>query len=371
MQKDRIKTFLEAALAQADIVIDGGRPWDPQVKNGQVYKRIFREGELGIGESYMDGWWECEQLDVLIFRILQTSLRDRLNRHLKTILSALALKIFNWGARQGSKVIAERHYDIGNDLFRKMLDQGMNYSCGYWKTAGTLDEAQEAKLDLVCRKLGVEAGMTVLDIGCGWGGFLKYAAEKYGIRGVGVTLSSQQASWGRQVCAGLPVEIHVQDYRDVRGKFDRIVSIGMFEHVCGPYHRKFMEIANDALNDEGLFLLHTIGADRPGQGPWSRKYIFPVGELPSLRQVTAASQGLFVMEDLHNFGADYDRTLMAWFQNFDGNWESLKLNYGERFYRMWKFYLLSAAASFRVRKHQLWQIVLSKKGVPGGYVSLR
>ena len=244
-----------------------------------------------------------------------------------------------------------------------------------------LDEAQEAKLDLVCRKIGLKKSDRVLDIGCGWGSFLKFASETYGAKGTGVTVSKNQVALAKEVCQGLPIEILLQDYRDVKGSFDHIVSLGMFEHVGVKNYRTYMQKAHDLLKDGGLFLLHTIGVSQPLEfvDPWVEKYIFPNSILPAPVEVSKAMEGLFTIEDWHNFGADYDKTLMAWFENFDAAWPQLSAKYSDpsiplrasKFYRMWKYYLLSFAGSFRARNLQLWQIVLSKRGVPGGYKSVR
>ena len=269
--------------------------------------------------------------------------------------------------------IGEHHYDKGNDLYKAMLDKRLTYTCGYWKKAKTLDQAQEAKLDLVCKKLNLKPGQKILDIGCGWGSFAKYAAEKYKVKVVGITVSKEQIAFAKKLCKGLPIEIRLQDYRDIREKFDHIVSLGMFEHVGVKNYRKYMKVVHRCLKDDGLFLLHTIGRNKSltTSDPWAEKYIFPNSMLPSIKQIGESIEELFVMEDWHNFGTDYDKTLMAWFTNFRKNWNKIKKNYDERFYRMWKYYLLASAGLFRARKGQLWQIVLSKKGVPKGYNSIR
>jgi cyclopropane-fatty-acyl-phospholipid synthase len=269
--------------------------------------------------------------------------------------------------------VAEQHYDLGNDLYEATLGRTLSYTCGYWKHAKNLDEAQDAKLDLICRKIGLKPGQTVLDIGCGWGGFLKFAAEKYGAKGVGITISKEQAVLAQELCKGLPIEIRVEDYRDTEGQFDHIVTIGMFEHVGPHNYRAFMQKVSNLLKDDGLLLLHTIGAHYTvyAADRWITKYIFPNGTLPSVAQIGEAIDRIFILEDWHNFGPDYDRTLMAWFENFDRAWPQLEAKYGKRFYRMWKYYLLSCAGMFRSRYTQLWQVVLSKKGLEGGFTPVR
>ena len=267
----------------------------------------------------------------------------------------------------------QHHYDIGNDLYEKMLGNRLIYSCGYWKDATTLDEAQEAKLDLCCRKLAIKPGMRVLDIGCGWGDTAKFIAERYKAEVIGITISKEQARFAEKRCEGLPVEIRLQDYRKLQDKFDRILSIGMFEHVGYKNYTRFMRVVRDRLQPDGIFLLHTIGSNYSVNSidPWINKYIFPNAMLPSKKQICNAIEGRFVLEDWHNFGADYDTTLMHWFRNFHSHWHTLKQNYDSRFYRMWKYYLLACAGSFRARRHQVWQLVLSPRGIPGGYRSPR
>jgi cyclopropane-fatty-acyl-phospholipid synthase len=372
--KNDYKIIAEDILSLAGITINGNNSWNLRILNEEFYRRALTEGELGIGESYMDAWWECDKIDEFISQILKAQLDEKIKRKLPILLKLLSVKVINLQTKRRSFIVGEKHYDLGNDLFQSMLDKRMNYSCAYWKDAHNLDEAQENKLDLICRKINLKPGMHVLDIGCGWSAFGKYAAEKYDAKVTGITVSKEQVELGRKLCEGLPVDIRLMDYRDLNGKYDSIVSVGMIEHVGYKNYRTFFEIANKCLKDDGLFLLHTIGTNI-SEGIldlWSEKYIFPNGMLPSVAQLGKAIEKLFVMEDWHSFGPDYDKTLMAWYDNFNRSWESLKVKYTERFYRMWKYFLLSSAGSFRSRKHsQLWQIVLSRNGVPGGYKSVR
>ncbi|HTR80293.1 MAG TPA: cyclopropane fatty acyl phospholipid synthase [Bacteroidota bacterium] len=370
---NRQKQKIEKYLNSAGITIDGPQLWDINVINQAFYSRVLARGSLGLGESYVDGWWDVEQLDEFFSRILRANLERYVEHNWRSVFDVLSARLVNLQKPSRAFIIGTRHYDIGNNLFRSMLDARMVYSCGYWQHASTLDEAQEAKLELICRKLALEPGMTVLDIGCGWGGFAKYAAENYSANVLGITVSAEQATMAKDVCAGLPVIIKLQDYRDLDSTFDRIVSIGMFEHVGAKNYRTFMKVVRDHLHDDGLFLLHTIGgnATRYATDPWIAEYIFPNSLIPSIDQIARASEGMFVMEDWHNFSAFYDKTLMAWHQNFEKNWKGLASQYDERFFRMWKYYLLSSAGSFRSRHNQLWQIVFSPKGINGGYESIR
>lgn len=364
---------MQRLLDGTGITLNGPNPWDIQVKDDRFYKRVLTKGSLGLGESYMDGMWDCESIDQLVFRLMKNDVRKRLKSEWPALVLALASILLNRQKGKRSFHIGKAHYDTGNKLYQAMLDKRMVYTCGYWKGVNTLDEAQEQKLDLVCKKIGLEAGDKVLDIGCGWGSFAKFAAEKYGANVVGVTVSKEQLELGKKNCEGLPIELRLQDYRDVNEQFDHVVSLGMVEHVGCKNYKTYMDVAAKNLKDGGFFLLHTIGTLKSGRttDPWIEKYIFPNSMLPSLAQLTKAAEGNFIVEDLQNFGIYYDKTLMAWFKNFDEHWEELKQDYDERFYRMWKYYLLACAGSFRCRSNQLWQIVFSKNGVPGVYQAVR
>ncbi len=373
MKKTNGKQTIQDIFDLADVRINGNRPWDIQVRNLSFYERVLAGGSLALGETYMDGWWDCEALDQFFYKIMDARLDKKVKKSKQVLWAILKAKITNAQSRSKAYEIGKRHYDIGNDIFSIMLDKGMNYSCGYWNKAGTLDKAQEAKLDLICRKTGLTPGMKVLDIGCGWGGFAKYAAEKYDVRVLGITVSREQVEFARNFCKGLPVEIELQDYRKLKKEFDRIISIGMFEHVGSRNYRNFMKAVHRCLTSDGLFLLHTIAGNSSvtSTDPWINKYIFPDSMLPSPKQITSAAEGVFVLEDWHSFGQYYDKTLMTWYGNFTKNWDKIKDTYDQRFYRMWTYYLLSCAGSFRSRRNQLWQIVFSKKGIQGGYQIIR
>jgi len=373
VQKSSEQQTIQDILDIADIQINGDRPWDIQVRNHRFYQRLLAGGSLALGESYMDGWWDCEALDQFFAKIMQARLDRKIKHSPRALWAIFKAKIANPQGRSKAYEIGRRHYDIGNDLFEVMLDRQMNYSCGYWKNAENLNEAQEAKLDLICRKLGLKPGMRILDIGCGWGGFAKFAAENYDVRVLGITVSREQVEYASRCCAQVAVEIQFQDYRTLNDIFDRIISIGMFEHVGFKNYRTYMQVAHRCLAPDGLFLLHTIAGNTSvsSTDPWINKYIFPNSMLPSAKQITSAAEGLFVLEDWHSFGPHYDDTLMAWYGNFKTNWDKIKDAYDQRFFRMWTYYLLSCAGSFRARRNQLWQIVFSKTGVTGGYTSIR
>lgn len=366
------KAIVEKLFSVADVKINGNRPWDIRVHHEEFYGRVISQGALGLGESYMDGWWDVELLDEFFNKIVAAELNEKVRINTGILVNYLKGRIFNI-QKSHAFYIGKHHYDIGNDLYEAMLDKRLTYTCGYWKNAATLDEAQEAKLDLVCKKLQLKRGQKVLDVGSGWGSFIQFAAERYGVSCVGISVSQEQVEYANKISKNFPVENRLQDYRDVTEKFDHVVSLGMFEHVGYKNYRAYMEKINSLLKDNGLFLLHTIGRNVSAVvlDPWIAKYIFPNSMLPSIKQIAESIEGLFVIEDLHNFGAYYDTTLMHWYRNFDAHWDSLRDKYGDRFYRMWKYYLLASAGAFRARKNQLWQIVLSKKGISGGYTSMR
>ncbi|GAA0721011.1 cyclopropane fatty acyl phospholipid synthase [Dokdonella soli] len=359
---------IESLLNIAGVRIGGDASTDIRVHDPRLYSRILAHGSLGLGEGYMDGWWDAGDLDGFLFKLLDAHLDERVGTFEDAWLF-LKARLVNLQHGRRAYVIGERHYDLGNDLFQAMLGKHLVYSCGYWDAATDLNTAQEAKLDLIFRKLGLAPGMRVLDIGCGWGEALKLAAERHGVSAVGVTVSQEQADYARELCRGLPVEIRLADYRALDERFDRVFSVGMFEHVGVRNYRTYFEVARRCTAEDGLFLLHTIGSNVSSNhtDPWISKYIFPNSMIPSAEQIANHVEGIFVTEDWHNFGADYDRTLMAWRANFDAAWPRLASKYGERFRRMWHFYLAASAAVFRARRDQLWQLVLSPNGVPGGY----
>jgi cyclopropane-fatty-acyl-phospholipid synthase len=363
---------LAELLARAGVTVDGREPWDIRVHDERMFRRVLAQGTLGAGESYMDGWWDCDRLDEMMYRIFGARIDSELPS-LRQVLAGLRARLLNPQTPRRSFTVGEQHYDIGDDLYERMLDARMIYSCAYWRVARDLEAAQEAKLDLVCRKLGLRAGMRVLDIGCGWGGAAQFAAQRYGVNVTGITISRHQAEAARQRCRGLPVNILLEDYRSLTGQFDRIFSLGMFEHVGVRNYDTFFQTARRLLVPDGLFLLHTIGSNESvtANDPWVERYIFRNSMLPSMAQITQAADGLWVIEDWHGFGVDYDRTLLAWYERFERRWPELAEEYGERFRRMWRFWLLGSAASFRARRTQLWQIVMSPYGVPGGYSEVR
>lgn len=370
---DSIARLLDAA----GVAVNGRDPWDIQVHDPRLYARALKEGTLGLGEAYMDGDWDCEALDELFTRLMRADVDRRVAGFAKVrlLVDALRHRVMNLQAPHRAFQVGERHYDVGNDVFERMLDSRLIYSCAYWEHAHTLEQAQTHKLEMICRKLRLEPGQTLLDVGCGWGGLAQYAARHHGVTVHGITVSKEQLALARERSEGLglPVSFQLIDYRQLQGRYDRIVSVGMFEHVGPKNYPVYFERLHDLLAPDGVFLLHTIGSHVTARSTdaWIDRYVFPNGKLPSAVEMTEALEGRFLIEDWHNFGADYDRTLMAWWERFDRAWPELRDRYPARFYRLWKYYLLSCAGFFRSRQGQLWQLVLTRRERAPVYRSYR
>ncbi len=364
LPRDRFTTRIQALLEHADIRVQGTRPWDIVVHDRRFARRVLAEGTLGLGEAYMEGWWDCQALDQLTERAVRADLQTTLETSGRVVLDVLLARVVNMQSPTRSRHVIDRHYDLDADFFMSFLDPYNQYTCGYFKDTDQLNLAQEHKLDLICRKLQLKPSDHVLDIGCGWGGFSKFAAERYGCRVTGISISDEQIKFARGFCAGLPVEIQKCDYRDLRGSFDKVLVCGMLEHVGPRNYRNFARIVRSVLKPNGIFLLHTIGGNKPQSrpNPWLHTYIFPNYQIPAVAELGAAFSGLFSMEDWHNFGPYYDPTLVAWNKNFERNWPQLSKRYSESFRRMWNYYFLSCAGYFRARRSQLWQVVLTPIG---------
>lgn len=360
-------------LAHADIRVGGERPWDIAVHDERFYRRVLASGTLGLGESYMEGWWDCEALDEMCFRALHSRADERLPVNFHTIFAAIGARILNLQNKRRSRLVGLQHYDLGNDFFETMLDPAMQYSCARFDDTDDLAMAQQKKLDSICQKLGLQPGMRLLDIGCGWGGLSHFAAEKYGCNVLGITISKEQQRYAEKKCAGLPVEIRLQDYRETTGTFDRVVSVGMLEHVGFKNYSAYFQTVRRVLANDGLFLCRSIGdpISQLDVDPWIKRYIFPNSILPSAAQIAHVAERFFILEELQNFGPFYDRTLIAWEENFRNAWSRFAEHYDESFRRMWRFYLLSCAGAFRSRRLELYEFLFSSEGAPKSDLSSR
>ncbi len=337
-----------------------------------LYGRILTNPELAVGEAYMDGDLVLEEGDLRDF--LQLFHQNKSNLRKRPVRRAIASAMRRFRRFQQANPIGRaeanvaHHYDISNDFYRLFLDEDLTYSCAYFEQDGqSLEEAQQAKLRHIAAKLRIEPGMRVLDIGCGWGGMAMYLVRELGAHVVGVTLSVEQRDLAEARAAerGLSdkVEFRLVDYRMVTEKFDRIVSVGMFEHVGAPHFAEFFEKISDLLADDGLALVHSIGAKgTPGvTGPWIRKYIFPGGYSPALSETMAAIEksGLWVT-DIEILRLHYADTLREWSRRFAANRPAVAAMFDERFCRMWEFYLATAEFAFRAGGHMNFQIQLAK-----------
>jgi cyclopropane-fatty-acyl-phospholipid synthase len=365
------KPLFESLLAGSGVRLDGGRPWDVRVNRDRLYRRALR-GSLGIGESYIDGDWDCDALDELFRRVLSSNAQQR-----PLILAARALKAFqsrfmNLQTPRRARTVAEEHYDIDHRMYALFLGPWNQYTCCFFDGTDDLERAEVLKLEMICDKLELKAGDRLLDIGCGWGGFAKYAAATRGCEVTGISLSDEQIRYAVEYTRGLPVSILKLDYRQlpVSGLplFDKISIIGMLEHVGYKNYATIMSVVHQMLKPDGLFLLHTIGNCEKTTvvDPWIEKYIFRNSMAPAMSQLSDAAEGRFVVEDWENYGHYYAKTLDAWYERFNANWDRIRAlktakPFDERFRRMWNYYLMSCKAAFEVEQLHLWQLVMTRR----------
>lgn len=367
----RARELFEALFRKADLTVGTNDGYDVVVRDPHVYSRWLTSGSLGLGETYMDGGWDSPHLDVVFAKLQRLSATEKrkLFRSWQTVALVAASRAANRQSERRATMVTQGHYDLGNDFFAAWLDEQMMYSCAIWEDGDDLAAAQRRKLDTVARKLRLDRGMRVLDVGCGWGGAARYLAESYGVHVTAVNIAQEQLARARAHCQGANVEVHECDYRQLRARFgersfDAVYSIGMIEHVGWKNYPRYMDETSGLLREGGRSLIQTIGATRSltqVADPWLDRYIFPNGMLPSIAQLASAAERRLVMEHVENFGPHYDRTLMAWDQRFSAYIAKGNHNHTPRFVRMWHYYLLSCAGMFRSRASQLWQLVLSRE----------
>lgn len=374
---------VESLFGRAGIELGGNRPWDVHVHDERFFERLLAQGSLGFGDSYVEGWWDCDRVDELICRVLERDLEDEVGTDWRIHVQLLKAKLTNLQRPSRAADVAS-HYDAGNAFFERVLGPTMVYSCAYWRRAEDLDAAQTAKLELIAQKLDLQPGDHVLELGCGWGSLAAHLARTRGCRVTAVTISEPQATYARERCKGLPVDVVCCDYRDAevahRGPYHKLSCVGMLEHIGRKNYASFMQRCADLVVPGGLILLQTIGTavTTDATDPWIERRIFPGSVLPSPVDLTTSTEGKLLLEDWHAFSADYDRTLMAWHANFTAYDRSGELHRDAPFKRTWSYYLQSFAGCFRThRTIQLWQLVLSRPGTGtrpgrrGDYLSLR
>jgi cyclopropane-fatty-acyl-phospholipid synthase len=365
------KPLFESLLDGSGVRLGGDRRWDIRVNRDRLYRRALR-GSLGIGESYVDGDWDCDALDEMFRRVLTSGAREKLLIRAAHALKALQSRLTNLQTPHRSRAVAEEHYDLDHRMYALFLGPWNQYTCCFFEGTSDLEQAEVAKLEMLCDKLELKRGDRVLDIGCGWGGFAKYAAATRGCEVTGISLSDEQIRYATEYTRGLPVSIRRLDYRDLPDSglppFDRISIVGMIEHVGYKNYGRLFEVAHGMLKPDGLFLLHTIGnCERTTVvDPWIEKYIFRNSMAPAMAQLSDAAEGRFVIEDWENYGHHYVPTLQAWHDRFNANWERVRAlktarPFDERFRRMWNYYLMSCKAAFAVEQLHLWQLVMTRR----------
>lgn len=350
-----------------------GRPVTVRLHDESLVRRILLNPDLGIGEGYMEGSFTIDDDDLhgflaLAVRNSQNAWRHPLHRFLWKLryLSRVARQ-YNPAGRARRRVA--HHYDLSGELYDLFLDSDKQYSCAYFRSPDdTLEQAQAQKKAHIAGKLRIEPGMRVLDIGCGWGGLALTLARDYGARVLGVTLSEEQHEVAneRARAAGLGnrAQFRLMDYREVEGTFDRVVSVGMFEHVGAPHYREYFRTVREKLTEDGIALIHTIGRSTPpgANSPWIEKYIFPGGYIPALSEImTAVEKEDFISQDIEVWRLHYAQTLRHWHDRFVANEERVREIYDDRFCRMWRYYLVACEQTFRCNRQVVFQLQLARK----------
>lgn len=347
------------------VIGEGAPVFEVHVKEDIPLKALLESTSLALGEAYMDGRVDVQgdlyhALDYFLGQMDKFSVDE----------SKLKKLLHPSRSKKNQQIEVSSHYDIGNNFYKLWLDETMNYSCAYFKTDhDTLYEAQVNKTDYILKKLALKEGMSLLDVGCGWGFLLIHAAKEYGVRGTGITLSKEQYDGftKRIEEEGLQelLSVKLMDYRDIPAsgmKFDRVVSVGMLEHVGRENYSTFMSCVEKVLVPGGVFLLHYISSQKEHAGdPWIKKYIFPGGMIPSLREIVSlAGDYNYHILDVENLRNHYNKTLLCWEKNFNEHKDEIRSMFDEKFVRMWELYLCSCAATFHNGVIDLHQVLMTK-----------
>jgi len=367
----RTETLITAGLTRAGVTVNGPNPWDIRVLDNRLFRRVVGTRELGFGDSYVEGWWECDRIDELVTRILRTGIKRILPPGISGLTLAARSVITNTQGSERAGDNATAHYGQHDALLRLILGEPLVYSCADWRDATDLADAQHAKIDRLASKLQLRPGMRVLDIGCGWGATADYLSTRHGVIVVGITPVAAQATHAARHHRHSDVSFVTTDFSNFTSPkpFDRIYSVGMVEHV-GPKNLKpFFRHCQDLLVDDGIMFHQTIGRRTPraSTDAWIDRRIFPGGAIPSVQQLSRAWSAGWVLEDFENLGPDYDRTLMAWLGLLEGKKDQVLDQFGEEMYRTFRFYFQYCAGAFRARELQLWQLVLTKHPAPYQY----
>lgn len=356
------RLLLEPLLARAGVKVDGKEPWDIQVADQRFFRTVLTQGSLGLGEAYLRGWWTCNDLEELSYRLIRSGLYKTSLLLPQPVLANLLHATINQQSKEKSLRVAVQHYSLGNDVFLDFLGRHHLYSCGYFKDTDDLDVAQRQKLEKVCRLLDLRPGDRVLDVGGGWGEFARYAATQHGCEVTSINIADEQIKFAREYCKDASVEIRRCDYRDVTGRFDKIVVMAMLTHVGYKNYRGFMEVMDRCLEPGGLMLVESVGGHKSRKDcePWINRYIFPGGVVPSLEQFDRAVAGLFARKALDEFGSSYVHTLRAWHRNFVQAWPAHRSRYDDRMRLMFEYFFLTVAGAFRAGYLLHWHLLFQK-----------
>ena len=374
--------FVRDLFSQVEIEVNGSNPWDPQVHNPAAYNMMVSRGSVGLGETYMHGYWDCEQLDQFFARVTSVDLRKLIPVNFPTVSLAVGAYLKNRQLPKAAWEVGRMHYDLPDEVWEATLDSAMTGSCAYYRNpTDTLEEAQLNKCRMTLDKVGLKSGHSLLDIGVGWAAFSGLAAQEYGAHPIGITVSEGQKAYiHKRYGEAIDVRVNPWQETELREPVDCIVSAEMFEHVGSDNYRSFFEFCRRSIKEDGLMNLHTIVRHTPSKhiDPWMDKYIYPGGCIPTLGQITTAVHGLFHVVDVHDIGGHYPATLRAWMDNFRRNWDSVKSLGSARlgmdpevFCRMWLYHYMASAGGFMSSRISVHQIVLSPNGVPGRYQSIR